>query len=191
MPWTALIPFKTRARKSRLAGRLTPANRERLALAMFRHVAATLGQSPAIGRILVLSDAPLPGWNGEWIRDRGRGLNAELEAARRTLAGEHLLVIHADLPFLDAGDIGALTGAALPNGAIAPDRHATGTNALALPPGVVLPFAFGPDSFARHREACGPSARIIRRTGLSHDIDTPGDLDSSTAIYFDSLEQAH
>ena len=98
-----------------------------------------------------------------------------------------MILLHADLPQLTAEDCTAL--ATLPAGAIgiAPDRHGTGTNALSLP----LPdasgfqFAFGSDSFARHRaEAArlGLSLVEIRRPGLATDIDEPDDLPDARGL---------
>ena len=83
MRWTALIPLKPAGtRKSRLAPHLDAAVREHLAAAMFAHVARVVAAVPEIGEPVVLADAVPPGWTGGWMRDRRRGLNAEIEAAR-------------------------------------------------------------------------------------------------------------
>ena len=63
--------------------------------------------------------------------------------------------------------------------AIVPDRHGTGTNALALaPPGAIQP-AFGEGSCARHvaaaREAGVPFA-VEELPSLALDLDTPADV---------------
>src|SRR3546814_10010019 len=85
------------------------------------------------------------------MADGGRGLNPELEQARKLVAGD-LIVLHADLPLLTPGDVTALIEAASESGlAIAPDRHRTGTNGLALKASTRLEFSFGADSFRLHR----------------------------------------
>ncbi|HLY57129.1 MAG TPA: 2-phospho-L-lactate guanylyltransferase, partial [Stellaceae bacterium] len=179
-------PLKPAAeRKRRLAGRLDPDARAALGEQLFRHVVAVLGEVSAIGSVAVLSQERPIGWTGGWLEDRGRGLNGELEAARASLRPQRLVVIHADLPLLAAADVTALVAAAAEAGlAIAPDRHGTGTNALAIADGRDFPFRFGRDSFALHRAQAGGPGRVVSRSGLALDIDTPEDLDAAIAAGF-------
>ena len=115
---------------------------------------------------------------------RGMGLNEGLDQARDAAIGdgvETLVVLHGDLPELDVPDIQALVAAVPRDGgvAIAPDRRGTGTNGLALRPPNAIPFRFGTDSLAAHREAAkaaGMPLSIVRRPGLAFDLDTPDDL---------------
>ena len=176
MIWTAIVPLKLGPeRKSRLAGRLSQAEREGLADAVAAHVLNTLATVEAINRIVVL--APRPFGENEWRKDEGRGLNAELSAARAAMGGP-LLVIHGDLPLLSVQDVDALLAAAPLTGvAIAPDRHGGGTNAIALVAGSSFGFAFGPDSRAVH----APGAVEIMAPGLTHDLDTTDDLEALLA----------
>ena len=173
--WRAVVPLNLgRDCKTRLAGRLSRAAREQLVDAMARHVVAQLAATRGIARILLL--APLrPDLAGvDWVEDKGRGLNAELA---QILGGGPVLVIHADLPLLAPADVGAMVRAATASGsAIAPDRTATGTNALALAAASGFAPCFGEGSFDRHR-ALLPDAAIVTTPGLESDIDTPGDLD--------------
>ena len=63
--------------------------------------------------------------------------------------------------------------------ALAPDRHGTGTNALALALPSSLPLQFGVGSFERHLEAAARLVRspgIVRLPGLACDVDEPQDL---------------
>ena len=174
MNWTAIVPIKpTGLGKTRLAGLLGPDQRARLGERMRDHVLAVLGGIPNL-EVRLLCPSPPADWAGHWIADTGRGLNAEIRSAARTVSSR-LLVVHADLPMLQADDIKALLGAAKNGIAIAPDRHGTGTNALALADPRALRFVFGPDSFARHRRQA-PDAIVIDRPGLAHDLDTPDDL---------------
>lgn len=173
MSWTALVPLKLGPeRKSRLAERLSQAEREELADAVATHVLNTLSAVSGISRIIVL--APRAFGEAEWKKDEGRGLNAELSAVRTEIDGP-LLVIHGDLPLLSVQDVDALLAASSATGvAIAPDRHSGGTNAIALASGQDFGFAFGPGSHALH----APGAAEVDRAGLSHDLDTPDDLDA-------------
>jgi 2-phospho-L-lactate guanylyltransferase len=95
------------------------------------------------------------------------------------------LVIHADLPLLSVDDIAALLTGDGASSAIAPDRHGSGTNALALVEPRGFDFAFGPNSFTRHCVAAR-GARIVTRLGLGLDIDTAADLDAANSAGFTS-----
>jgi 2-phospho-L-lactate guanylyltransferase len=186
--WTAIVPFKTAGqRKTRLAPALSPPERDRLALALFDHVLGVLEACAAISRVSVLSEAR-PETRPEnrharldldWLPDRGLGLNAELQAV--AIAGPRL-IIHADLPLVTPDDVAALVAAASGGGAIAPDRHGTGVNALALDAGVSMEFRFGPGSFARHQEQ--GRLTVVARPGLALDVDTPDDLAEALRLGF-------
>ena len=192
MRWAALIPLKSKGtRKSRLAPYINGDARERLAATMFDHVARIIAAVPRVSETIVLAEQSPSGWSGGWIRDAGRGLNRELSAARAKLADRPVLIVHADLPLLAPEEVLALIDAAAGAGAIAPDRHGTGTNALALPPGIAPCFAFGPASFARHRLAMGFGAPIVRRPGLTHDLDTLDDLHCITRALTSSPSQTN
>jgi len=176
-PWTVIVPLKAAAeRKSRLAGQLTASQRRELSERLFERVVRALAGVPAVRRVVVLAPQAPPGWSGAWLPDGGRGLNEELTAGARALGECDLAVIHADLPRLCADDVAWLLAGAVWGSAIAPDRHGTGTNALALRSTRSFRFAFGPGSFALHAGQL-PGARVVRRAGFSFDLDTPEDLD--------------
>jgi 2-phospho-L-lactate guanylyltransferase len=117
---------------------------------------------------------------------RGMGLNEGLEQARFDAVADDIgtmIILHGDLPNLQAADVHALTGALPSDGsagvAIAPDRAGTGTNALVLRPPGLIHFRFGPGSFARHLaevDAAGVPLVAVNRAGLAFDLDTPEDL---------------
>jgi len=182
MNWTAIVPLNYgRECKTRLASRLTSAERTALVERMARHVLAQLAATPSIGSVHVLSPVRPPFASGNWIEDKGRGLNAELAAARTLFPGEPVLFIHADLPFLTADDVQALLDAAEQSGAaLAPDEAGKGTNALAIANDRPLSPAFGVDSLATHR-ALLPDAALVTTPGLSCDIDEPEALDLARA----------
>lgn len=177
MNWVVIVPLKPEgSRKTRLKAILPDAERARLGAAWFAHVVETLSRIDDL-RVIVLSDRPPPRWGGEWRRDEGRGLNAELQAARSDLGVGPLAILHADLPCLQSSDVEALLAAAERSGyAIAPDRHRTGTNALAIADGRAVRFAFGPMSFRRHFSEAGDASEVVEREGLGLDIDTPDDF---------------
>jgi len=180
--WTAIVPFKTAGqRKTRLAPALSPPERDRLAQSLFDRMIRVLGACPAVGRISVLSETPPTRADLDWLPDRGRGLNAELQALE--IQGPRL-VIHADLPLATPDDVEALLAAGRGGGAIAPDRHGTGVNALALDASVSIEFRFGPGSFARHQEQATGRLAVVARAGLALDIDTPDDLAEAVRLGF-------
>lgn len=184
MSWQAIVPLKGHGeRKTRLAGRLSADERHRLGQRLFDHVMGVLRSHDAISHITLLSDLCPGGWQELFFPDQGRGLNVELSSFVETMRPGPLLVIHADLPLLLRQDVTLLLAQAEQGCAIAPDLHGSGTNAIALHDPSDFMFAFGPDSFARHR-AAAEDARIVVRRGLGLDIDTPDDLDSAIALGF-------
>jgi 2-phospho-L-lactate guanylyltransferase len=181
MNFTAVLLYKGAGEhKTRLSGRLSLAERERLSAGLFTHVADVLFACPGLGDVALLSDVCPAGWQGRFLRDAGRGMNEELGAVARVLEGP-MLVVHADLPFLGVADVEAMIGA---GDAVAPDRHGSGTNALAVVRPAGFGFAFGPGSFARHRDAA-PGARVVERVGLGFDIDTVEDLEAAVGLGFE------
>lgn len=181
MSWTVIVPLKAEGqRKSRLAERLGPEARSALSLRMFDHVIEVLRQQPRICRIIVLANERPNAWDHCWRLDGGKGLNAELDATRADIGGA-ILTVHSDLPLLAVEDMDALIQAAEHHGvAFAPDRHGLGTNAAAFSDMRDFRFKFGPDSFHLHSQQVTDYG-VVRRTGLSLDVDTPDDLDYAIA----------
>jgi len=183
MSWTVIIPFKGGAAcKSRLGSSFNVDSRQRLSRVLFDHVTEVLRRS-SLPNIVLLSDRPAPRWHGDFMEDQGRGLNAELTALVHTLRPGPLLVIHADLPLVSVEDVQALIDREGET-SVAPDRHGTGTNAIALRHPEAFEFGFGPGSFARHLIAAGPGARVVTRIGLGLDIDTPDDWEAAVSLGF-------
>lgn len=99
----------------------------------------------------------------------------------REMGAKSLLVIHADLPLVTAGDIEILAamGDAEPKVVLCPSKEGTGTNALYRTPPEIIPACFGPGSFSRHlveAEARKIPWERCSLPGISLDIDTPEDL---------------
>jgi 2-phospho-L-lactate guanylyltransferase len=96
----------------------------------------------------------------------------------RTQQVARIVVLHADLPFVDRIDVLTDPGHAR-IAVIVPDQRSDGTPALSVPVDSAFEFAYGPGSFARHlssAEAAGLSVRIMRDAGLGFDVDLPEDL---------------
>lgn len=184
-----VIPLRaTPDSKSRLAGVLDAPARAALVDAMLVRVVAAARGARNVSRVCLMGTArtALPD-DVALLTEPGGGLNAAAASALAQTEASRLIVIHADLPLVTAQDIELL--AAAPEGtiAIAPDRHGTGTNAISLP----LPaakgfsFAFGTDSFARHKaeaDRIGLRLEEIHSQGLARDVDEPDDLIDAAAL---------
>jgi 2-phospho-L-lactate guanylyltransferase len=103
------------------------------------------------------------------VDDGGEDLSGSV---RRGLAAypdaETVVVIAADLPYVETDDIEALLAAAEPL-AIAPSPDGR-TNAVAASPPSAFTPAYGDGSAARH------GGTPVIRPGLARDLDTPADL---------------
>lgn len=190
MTTIAVVPVKHLSdAKTRLAGRLTPAERRTLVLELLDHLLGVLIHSELIEDIIVVSPDPEIGRKAEAtgataLLQSGAGLNEAIllgrdEALRRGADG--MLVLLADLPLLTSADVDAIVRSIGDSAVVlAPDRHERGTNALAMRPPEAIEPAFGIDSLHRHRlAACehGLTTREYRAQGTGFDIDTPADLE--------------
>jgi 2-phospho-L-lactate guanylyltransferase len=181
--WT-LIPVKSfREAKQRLAPVLDAAEREALSVRMLAQTLRTVRKAVGDQPVMVVAADPEVvlfarslGADNVYVAPV-TGLNEELSHAAAAVPHEAaLLVVHADLPGLQAGDIHALLSTTAPV-AIAPDYAGTGTNAL-LQRQPDRFFAFGADSCARHLELArerGLTVERIDNPGLSDDLDSADD----------------
>jgi 2-phospho-L-lactate/phosphoenolpyruvate guanylyltransferase len=185
----AVVPVKDLwGTKSRLRPILDPGARAGLTVYMMGRVVSALKGAGVEGVCVVSPDRiVLKGARergAEPLLQESRGLNPALEEGRRWAmdrGASALLVLPADLPLLDAGDVRAVLRCAgeVPSVTISPDGAHAGTNALLIRPPDALPFAFGPDSYERHLRAArerGLEARVCERPHLSFDLDTAEDL---------------
>ena len=202
-PW-AVVPVKSFASAKTRLDHLTAQARADLAQTLFEHVIEILNVSCQLGGILVATNsdrvAALAGQRGCDIicdpsvpravhKDAGE-LAHIVDASLTHLAARRVgaaLVIMADLPTLETGDIAAVVAAMSGNDVvIAPDRRDMGTNALGLTPPLILPTCFGhQDSFWRHRDTArrrALRAQIHRSPGLGFDIDLPEDHRALTSL---------
>jgi 2-phospho-L-lactate guanylyltransferase len=182
-----LIPAKPYAEsKSRLAPLLSPEERAALSrwllLRTARLARAVVSEVVVVSRDrALLADARAEGAWG--LLETETGLNPALTQAAR-FTGEKgatgVLVLPADLPLLTARDLETILalGDTPPAAVIAPCRRETGTNALLVRPTDLIPFAFGPDSFAAHcaaARAAGVEPVVYRSPTIALDLDTPED----------------
>ena len=174
MSWTAIVPLKAPGDRKRRLAALVDDQRLQITERLADHVLGVAATHPEVTEVVLVSPAPRGAF--AWRRDEGRGLNGELAAARAALAGRDCLILFADLPLLGGDDLSALFAAADRHGAaIAPDRHGSGTNAIALKAAVAFTFHFGAGSRALHAAAIAGEA-IVDRPGLALDIDTEEDI---------------
>jgi 2-phospho-L-lactate guanylyltransferase len=181
--WVAVVPRKVSGlAKSRLAGVLGEQARATLVDAMGAHVLDVVAEVERVTSMMILGAPVSRAPQVTVLPDGGRGLNAELVGVRASLAGQSILIVHADLPLLTRTEVETLLNAAENQGAaLAPDRHGRGTNALALSPHIPFTFAFGPGSLARHRAQAPPDLQIVSLPGLALDVDEPADLHLAAA----------
>jgi 2-phospho-L-lactate guanylyltransferase len=187
---TAIIPVKRfGTAKQRLAAGIDDERREALVGAMLDDVLEASGEARSLEATIVVSDEPLALQSAaragaEVVADPGEGGHPEAALAGVARAEQRgarcVVLLPGDCPLLEPRELDRLlTGLPARFVAIVPDRHGTGTNALALaPPGAIRP-AFGEGSCARHvaaaREAGIPFAvEELRSLGL--DLDTPADV---------------
>lgn len=185
-----IVPHRgLEAAKTRLASVLSPHEREALARRLLERVLRVARQ--ASDDVVVISpSAPLAEvvepTGARLVVQRGMGLNAGLDQARSDALFDDigtLVVLHGDLPNLEAADIAALIRALPADGspgvAIGPDKAGSGTNALVLRPPGVINFRFGKGSFGAHVDEvvrAGVPLVAVNRAGLAFDLDTPDDL---------------
>lgn len=192
----AIVPVGTLAgAKTRLGETLDAEERQDLVDRLLARTVAAALAVDALADVLVVSPdrdvirraAEL---GARTLRQRTRGLNAGLREAREdVVAGgaTAILVLPIDLPFVSTDAVAAVVAAlttpsaatARSRGAVVlvPDRHGTGTNALALRPPDAIEFAFGKGSRADHRAAAEAVGAVYRELDgpLTVDLDTPDD----------------
>lgn len=176
-----VVPIKAWATaKARLAGALTSAEREQLAL---RCATTVLTAARPLPVFVVCDDAAVASWavaqGATVVTPTHSGLNSAVSSGRQAahLAGyDRVLVVHSDLP--NATDLASLDdhSAAV---IVVPDRHNDGTNALLVPSDGAFEFRYGPGSFDAHcaeAQQQGLSLRVVSRPDLALDLYTFDDL---------------
>ena len=196
MKATAVLPVKRfGAAKQRLAAGVGKARRAAIVLAMLEDVLEAIGDARLVERTLVVTSEPLAaelaGAVGAEVvadPDEGGHSGAALAGISRAeeLGAEAVLMLPGDCPLIDPLELDRLlTGLPERFVAVVPDRHGTGTNALALaPPGAIEP-SFGEGSRARHvaaARATGIPYAVEELPSLGLDLDTPADVVALTRV---------
>lgn len=187
----AVVPVKSlNQAKSRLSDILLPEHRRGLYKAMLADVLTALARARGLQGIAVVTLDPEVARLAEpfgvrlIVESACRGQSAAVALAATVLAAEGvdgMLTVPGDVPLLRPDDIEAVLDChAGPGGlTIVPSRGHDGTNCLAISPPDAIPFFFGPDSFALHRntaQRAGLKVQCLERPGLALDIDDPEDL---------------
>jgi 2-phospho-L-lactate guanylyltransferase len=186
----AVIPIKTLEKaKNRLASVLSVEDRKKLVLHLFKHTLHELADWQVLEGILVVSSDPLINqfvgtYGFEFLlEEQPNGLNRSIQLAAEHLdrkGVEAMLVVHGDLPLVSQIELNRLVEAAPAQGIlIAPDRHQSGTNVLWVAPPLIIPFAYGCDSFQKHQELANQvncPLVIFQSETLGLDIDFPDDF---------------
>lgn len=190
MKATAVLPVKRfGAAKQRLAAGIDDERRAEVVAAMLEDVLEAIGEARPIERTIVVTSEPSAvelavGAGAEVLADPDEGghSGAALAGIARAsdLGARCVVLLPGDCPLLDPRELERLlTGMPEPFVAVVPDRHGTGTNALALAPPEAIRPAFGEGSRARHvaaaREAGVPYA-VEELPSLALDLDTPADV---------------
>jgi 2-phospho-L-lactate guanylyltransferase len=187
---TAILPVKRfAAAKQRLAPGMGGTHRAELAAAMLEDVLEAIRAARSIERVIVVTSEPraiqLATASGAEVLpdpDQGGHSGAALAgiARARELGADCVVLLPIDCPLLATRELERLlTGMPERYVAVVPDRHGTGTNALALMPPDAIEPSFGEDSCARHvaaaREAGVPFG-VEELPSLALDLDTPADV---------------
>jgi len=194
----ALVPIKAFAQaKQRLSGLLAPGERAALSAAMAGDVLSALARTAGITRIVVCAGdaAALPlarEFAAETILEEAlatTGLNNVVSALARRFAAEGepgMLVLHSDLPGVQAADIAELAATlAHSDVVITPDGQELGSNMLGwrLASGFVP--RYGTRSFVRHCQQAENKGLLLKVCPLASarlDIDNPVDLQAFLAM---------
>jgi len=184
-----VLPLKSlRDGKTRLAAVLDAGQRAALIEELLMHSLDQAAQFPGLRNTVLVSPCEKAraraGELGVRVVDeRAPGLNQALQRAQRAVyqsGADIMLMVPCDLPLLTAKDLRCLVDSAGTRAvALAPDRFKQGTNGLCLPTSAAFEFAFGPNSYERHRssvERLHLHAVEVDRPGLAFDVDTPSDL---------------
>lgn len=177
------------AAKQRLAAGIDDERRATLVAAMLEDVLEAIAAARSIERTIVVTSEPqaaelAAAAGAEVIPDSDDGGHSEAALAgiarARELGAGCVVLLPGDCPLLDPRELERLlTGMPERYVAVVPDRHGTGTNALALAPPDAIRPAFGEGSCARHVTAArdgGFPFAVEELPSLALDLDTPADV---------------
>jgi len=209
-----LLPFKDPARaKQRLAGHLTPEERQELAWAMFEDVTRTVRGAITPDQVVVVTRGhpALLAEQSSWqVIEENQQISEShsVDDSSRLLqqrGASVVLRLPTDIPLLEPEDVDALLNMSLGarSAVIVPSRDGKGTNALLRTPPDAFPSRFGDNSLVLHREEARRhrvELKIVENPRISLDLDEFSDLlrfmqlenetrTSQVLRRFDSLKQ--
>jgi 2-phospho-L-lactate guanylyltransferase len=187
---TAVLPVKRfAAAKQRLAPGMGATHRAELAAAMLEDALEAIGAARSIERAIVVTSEPRAielarASRAEVLPDPDEGGHSGAALAGISRAQQHgadcVVLLPIDCPLLAPRELERLlTGMPERYVAVVPDRHGTGTNALALAPPDAIEPSFGEGSCARHvaaARAADVPFGIEELPSLALDLDTPADV---------------
>lgn len=187
----AIVPVKPLNRaKSRLADVLLPEQREALATALLLRTVRLLLPLSHIQGVLVISRdskalAMVRDLDAQTVQESGAPeLNNALLRATQALklwGAEAALIVPADIPLLSEEEVATVVdmGRFHNSVVLVPDRNECGTNLLFVRPPGLIPYAFGENSFNRHKSYAhdaGAAVFVHRSERAALDLDTAQDL---------------
>ncbi|UPK73635.1 2-phospho-L-lactate guanylyltransferase [Nocardioidaceae bacterium SCSIO 66511] len=188
--WTVIIPAKAAERaKTRLAPTyegLRPSMARAFALDTIR---ATC-ECDRVNRVVVVTDDEVlgdtvRGWRAVTVvADPGGDLNAAIRAgADAAPARARTAVVPADLPALTATMLASTLDLAAPHDrAVVADGEGVGTTLLSARTPAQLRPAYGPGSFAAHRDSGAIVIDIRADAGIRRDVDVPRHLTEAAML---------
>ncbi len=209
-----LLPLKdpTHA-KQRLAGHLTPKERQELAWAMLEDVTHAVGAAITPDQVVVVTRG-YPAWLAEQSNWQVIEENQQISESHSVDYSSRLLQqrgasvvlrLPTDIPLLEPEDVDTLLNLKLGarSAVIIPSRDGKGTNALLRTPPDAFPSRFGDKSLALHQEEARRrrvELKILMNPRIAFDLDEFSDLlrfmqlenETRTAqvlSQFDSLKQ--
>jgi len=150
MPIAIFIPVKKYTEsKERLSTILTNSERADLAKTMAQKTVNAFAQANIASTITVVTNDPNLVIQGARVFVSTLSLNLALEdAIANTMPLDQIMITHADLPRINAGDIELLCMSHSDNSiTIITDEHGIGTNCLLFASSLRFKFKFGPNSF--------------------------------------------
>ena len=186
-----VVPMKDPAMsKQRLAGVLTPSERQVLATRLFQRTLDFFSNNfPEFPVLVVTSSANIACHaeaSGAWVlmEEQVAGLNGAATMAAQWACGQGFdrqLLVPADIPELKRYELRTLLDSVTDKPMTAICRAEDGgTNALLTCPPDVIPFCFGPDSCLLHLDAAqnkGIKTIQFDLPYLAFDVDSPSDLE--------------
>ncbi len=180
----AIVPIRSFTGLTRLSAVLDESKRASL---MRRLAANTVSavQEAGLPALIVSNDPNVTSWSAAHgctvaAEPDAGGLDGAAAAGVAAVGGRPWMVVHADLPAIEADDIRA--GARLAErGYVLAPSHDGGTSLIGGT-GTGFPYRYGPGSFRRHLAAVRGEATILIRPGLALDLDHPRDLDVLTRL---------